>query len=69
MGAGKGALTNRAIGRLGLIPVVGREMMKSMEDVLVGDTGQAGRWVGPGDESRGRGRHGVLGGVSGDREG
>jgi len=64
-----------AIGSLGFIPVMGRKMMKPVEDILVRHACQAGWRVGPGDESRGRGRgrgrggHCELGGVSEDREG
>jgi len=61
-------LTYCTISRLGLIPVVGREMMESVEDVLVGHTGQAGWGVGPGGEGGGRGGHGCVGVVSGDGE-
>ena len=59
----RGSLTYCAISRLGLIPIMGCEVMESAEDVLVGDTGQAGGRVGPGDESGGGGRrgHGCLG--------
>ena len=65
-GIGKGVLTYCTIGRLGFIPVVGREVMESAEDILVGDAGQAGRGVGPGDESGGRGRGGHVWLRSGD---
>lgn len=55
MGMGRGRLTYCAIGRLGFIPVMGCEMMKPIEDVLVRHACQA-RWrVGPGNESGGGG--------------
>jgi len=55
-------LTYRTVGRLRFIPVVGREMMESAEDVLVGHTCEGGRGVGTRDESGGGGRrgHGYL---------
>jgi hypothetical protein len=71
--ARSGVLTYCAISGLGLIPVMGGEVMESAEDVLVGDTCEAGWRVGPRDESGsgggGRGGHDCLGGVSGDGEG
>ena len=62
-GHGKRDPTYRAISRLWFIPVVGREMMQPAEDVLVGYTCQAGRRVGPVDESGGRGGLGCLAGM------
>ena len=57
-GCGERNLTYCAIGRLGIIPVVGCEMMEPVEDILVRHTRQAGWRVGPGNESGGRGGHG-----------
>jgi len=70
MGMGRGRLTNCAISRLGFIPVMGRKMMESVEDVLVRHTGQAGWGVGPRDEGGRGGGHGGRGrgGVGGDGE-
>ena len=56
-----GVHTYCTVSRLGLIPVVGREVMEPVEDVLIGDVCQAGWRVGPGDESGSRGGHGCLG--------
>ena len=53
-GRGKRFLTYCAIGRLGVIPVVGGEIMEPVEDILVGHTRQTGWRVGPGNESRDR---------------
>jgi len=57
-----GRLTYCTVGRLGFIPVVGREMMESAEDVLAGHTCEGGRRIGSRDESGGGGRrgHGYL---------
>jgi hypothetical protein len=62
-------LTYRAVSRLGLIPVMGCEMVESVQDVLVGDACEAGRRVGPRDERGSRRGHGYLVVVvSGDEE-
>jgi len=55
-------LTYCTVGRLGFIPVVGREVVESAEDVLAGDTCEGGWRVGTRDESGGGGRrgHGYL---------
>ena len=55
---GERNLTYCAISRLGIIPVVGCEMMEPMEDILVRHTRQTGWGVGPGNESGGREGHG-----------
>jgi len=60
-----GWLTYCAIGRLGPIPVVGREVMESAEDVLAGDIREGGWRVRTRDESGGGGGrgHGYLAGT------
>lgn len=58
-----------AISRLGFIPVVRREMMESVEDVLVRHTSEAGWRVGPWDESGSGGGHGRVRVVSGKSAG
>lgn len=57
----RSALTYCAVCRLGFIPVMGCEMMESVEYILVGDISQAGWRVGPGDESGSGGGHGWIG--------
>jgi len=58
----RGTLTYCAVSRLGFVPVVGREVVESTEDVLAGDTCEGGWRVGSGDEGGGGGRrgHGYL---------
>lgn len=58
----KSKVTDCAISRLGFIPVMGGEMVESVEDVLVGHVGQAGWRIRPGDKSGGRGGHDLIGG-------
>jgi hypothetical protein len=53
--SGKKFLTYCTIGRLGVIPIVGCEMMEPIEDILVRHARQAGRGVRPGNESGGGG--------------
>ena len=69
MGTGGGPLTYCAISRLGFVPIVGCEVVESVEDVLVGDTCEGGGRVGPGHERGGGGGGGGHGWVGGERIG